>query len=180
MENIIHSPKLIFKLNPKVIYNDYTISDLHYYKLHLTIDYIKENQYKKIVTKFLDEEHMIEIHRWLGNNSYVEYRNFECENATDIVVLDIFEDTSDTYENLLIFQTKKPEKEIYNYLVMGNDYFGNSFVLTEEFEWSICDGYNNMEIEYEINDIEEIEHINTYNPRNYKLENIIKSFEMLC
>jgi hypothetical protein len=110
-----HSPRTIFKLQPSIIYNDYTISDDHYKKLHLTLEYIKANQYNKIESKFLDEEQMIEIHRWLGKNSYVEYRNFECEDATDIVVLDIFEDTSDTYQNLLIFQTKKPEPNIFNY-----------------------------------------------------------------
>jgi len=180
MESLIHSPRSIFKFNPTIIYNNYTISDARYKKLHLTLEYIKDNQYKKIESKFLDEEQMIEIHRWLSNNSYVEYRNFECESATDIVVLDIFEDTSDTYQNLLIFQTKQPEQYIYNRLVMGNDYFGNCFVLNDEFEWSICDGYNDMDIEYPIKDIEDMEHLSMNEPRNYDLKKIIESFESLC
>jgi hypothetical protein len=180
MEKLNHSPKYIFKFTPPVIYDQYTISEKHYEKLHLTIDYIKHNEYKKIDSKFLDDEQMIEIHRWLGNNSYVEYRNFECEHATDIVVLDIFEDTSDTYQNLLIFETKHSENNIFNRLVMGNDYFGNSFVLTDDFEWSICDGYNDLDIEYETKKLDDIEDININQTRNYNLNTIINAFESLC
>jgi len=179
METLIHSPKYIFKFNPKNIYNDYTIEDDDYNKLHATLEYIKNNNYKKIESKFFDDEQMIEIHRWLSNNSYVEYRNFECEDATDIVLLNIFEDNSDTYQDLVIFQTKEPEKNIYNRMILGTDYFGNSFVLTDEFEWCIYDGCNNLYIEYEIKEIEDFENISMNEPRNYNIKSIINAFQTL-
>lgn len=176
MERLIHSPKMIFNFNSTIQYSDYMIDQQNYEKLLLTIEYIRNNYFKKLEYKYLDEEQTIEIHRWVSNNCYVEYRNFENEDITDIIMLDLFENTEDTYQNLLIFQTKEPINGIYNRLIIGNDYFNNGYVLTEDFEWNIYDECGMIDIQREEMDLEEIGVMKLNQPYNYDLKNILDSF----
>jgi hypothetical protein len=176
MEHLIHSPKLIFNFKSEIQYDDYLIDKQHYEKLLLTLKYIKNNNFKKLESKYLDEEQLIEIHRWLGKDCYVEYRNFECEYATDIVTLDLFENPDDSYANLLIFQTKEQVTDIYNKLVMGNDYYGRGFVMVEDFEWNIYDIIG-IDIKKKEIEVEDIDKINFYSLSEYEIEDIINGYE---
>jgi len=176
MEKLIHSPKLIFNFNYKYNFQNYNIEEKFYVKLIDTINYIKNSIYKLIESKFLDDEQNIEIHRWLSSNSYLEYRLFECENSTDIVEFDIFEDTESTYQNLLVFQTRDQVDNIYNKLIIGNDYFGSGFVLTEDFEWNLYDECNMIDIPRKIENVEEIEHIKISHPNNIDIDDLIQGF----
>lgn len=181
MEQLIHSPKLIFNFNPPNQYTDYKIERMHYEKLLLTMEYIRNNYFKKLEYKYLDDEQMIELHRWVSNNCYVEYRNFENEDITDIITLDLFENPDDTYQNLLIFQTKEHINGIYNKLVIGNDYFNNGYVLTEDFEWNLYDECGMMYIECIEKKEDEIGEMNINKPYNYDLKNILDNFyELIC
>jgi hypothetical protein len=174
---MIHSPNLIFNFKPVLSFTNYTITEECVKKLLNTIKYIKNNEYKKIESLYADEEQNIEVHSWGNKTSCIEYRNFECENSTDIVEVGVFEDTDNTYNNLLIFEGQSIEG-IYNRFVIGNDFFNNGFVYTEEFEWNLYDGYNNIDIDFEYNiDIDNMDNMSLNNTRNYNLKNIIKGFE---
>jgi hypothetical protein len=178
MEHLIHSPKLLFKFNPIIVYEDYQIDQTHYNKLLFTLDYMRSNNFKKLECKYLDDESMIELHRWLGSNCYVEYRNFECESSTDIVTLDLFENPDDSYENLLIFQTREEVPNIYNRLIMGNDYFGRGFVLSEDFEWNIYE-IMGIDIRRKEIDIEQLEDLSLNSLPNYDILDVIDAYEEL-
>jgi hypothetical protein len=176
MEKLVHSPQLIFNFKLTIHYDDYMIDQKHYDKLLLTLNYMKSNSFKKLESKYLDEEQMVEIHRWLGNNCYVEHRNFECESSTDIVTLDLFEIPEDSYENLLIFQTREDEPTIYNKLVMGNDYFGRGFVLVEDFEWNIYE-IMGIDIRRKDMDMEQMEELSLNTLPDYDVINVIEAYE---
>jgi hypothetical protein len=178
-ERLVQSPRLIFNFKPNIIYNNYIISELYYKKLLFTLDYIEKSYYKKLESKYLDEEQMIEIHRWLGNNSYVEYRNFESESSTDIVTLDLFENPEDSYQHLMIFQTKEPEESIYNRLIIGNDYFNNGYVLTEDFEWNIYDECGMIDIKKDDINMDDISELRFDKPHDYSIKNVLEGFKEL-
>jgi hypothetical protein len=169
----IHSPRKIFKFEPKYYYENYDMDKTRYNKLIKTIKYMSNMVWKKLEYKYLDDDQYIEIHRWLGNNCYVEYRLLECEDITDLVGLDIFEDNSDTYQHLLVFNSNDITEDRYDKLVIGNDYFGMGYVYTPDFEWRLMDGCNYIDIEQGEISLEEVEHIRMDKPYNYDINKIL-------
>jgi hypothetical protein len=176
MERLIHSPRLIFNFKPKEEFMDYMIDKKYYDKLVNTYEYMSNMYFKKLENKYLDDEQLVEIHRWLGTDCYVEYRNFECEYATDIVTLELFENPEDSYQNLLIFQMKEPLEGLYDKLVIGDDYFNNAFILTEDFEWRIFDS-GVVDIQKDDMDLEEIGEIKLNKPYDYNIKKVLEGFK---